>query len=272
MTKELILPEGVEKYYNRSLYKFIDIKGAIKSLENSNIQFTKPTALNDPLDCHENLIAIKDPNKFKLESYLKILNKRPLNEWKKIIELYPKYDLEANFTKIIKENKESIGVFSMSKYYDTPESYLVWAYYAQGHAGLCIEYQFPPDFLGQNRIMPLTVNYEEELTIVKTDLAGNYDMIPWVLKKSYVWRHEKEVRLVKLRINFNGDNYNRQPIPQEYITKIIFGANSDSQFIKNIKSALQKGKFNLSNIVFEQMKIDTGNFKLTPKPINIMTY
>ena len=120
--------------------------------------------------------------------------------------------------------------------------------------------------------MPLTFNYEEELTIVKTDLAGNYDMIPWVLKKSYVWRHEKEVRLVKLRINFNGDNYNRQPIPQEYITKIIFGANSDSQFIKNIKSALQKGKFNLSNIVFEQMKIDTGNFKLTPKPINIMTY
>ena len=67
------------------------------------------------------------------------------------MELYPKYNVDASFTEIIKKNKESIGVFSMSKHYDTPESYLVWAYYAQGHAGLCIEYEFPQDFLGQKR-------------------------------------------------------------------------------------------------------------------------
>ncbi len=80
MTQELILPEGVEKSYNRFLYKFIDQEGAVKSLENSTIQFTKPAALNDPLDCHENLIAIKDPNKFKQESYLKILKNKPFSE------------------------------------------------------------------------------------------------------------------------------------------------------------------------------------------------
>ena len=40
---------------SRILYKYLDIKGAIKMIGNSNLQFTNATQLNDPFDCHPKL-------------------------------------------------------------------------------------------------------------------------------------------------------------------------------------------------------------------------
>ena len=38
------------------LYKYLDFQGWLKMLENSNLQFTNATQLNDPFDCHPALI------------------------------------------------------------------------------------------------------------------------------------------------------------------------------------------------------------------------
>ena len=38
------------------LYKYLDAQGGLAMLENSNIQFTNATKLNDPFDCHPSLI------------------------------------------------------------------------------------------------------------------------------------------------------------------------------------------------------------------------
>ena len=33
-------------------YKYLDVKGGLAMLRNSNLQFTNSTRLNDPFDCH----------------------------------------------------------------------------------------------------------------------------------------------------------------------------------------------------------------------------
>ena len=33
-------------------YKYLDAKGGLEMLENSNLQFTNATKFNDPFDCH----------------------------------------------------------------------------------------------------------------------------------------------------------------------------------------------------------------------------
>lgn len=40
---------------NVRLYKYLDIKGGLAMLHNSNLQFTNSTRLNDPFDCHPSL-------------------------------------------------------------------------------------------------------------------------------------------------------------------------------------------------------------------------
>lgn len=51
---------------SRILYKYIDIEGAkwMLGMERKrkypNLQFTNPTQMNDPFDCHENLLDYSD--------------------------------------------------------------------------------------------------------------------------------------------------------------------------------------------------------------------
>ena len=41
---------------SKILYKYLDVKGAAMMLYYHNLMFTNATKLNDPMDCHQDLI------------------------------------------------------------------------------------------------------------------------------------------------------------------------------------------------------------------------
>ena len=45
---------------NVKLYKYLDVKGGLKMLQKSKLQFTNATRLNDPFDCHPAMFDFSD--------------------------------------------------------------------------------------------------------------------------------------------------------------------------------------------------------------------
>ena len=97
------------------LYKYLDFNGGLMMLQNSDIQFTNATQLNDPFDCHPSLIDFSN------------VPKEACRGWTpEIIE-----ELKRDpFRRI----REEAWICSLSKVYD---SILMWSYYSK-HKGICI--------------------------------------------------------------------------------------------------------------------------------------
>ncbi|WP_372751370.1 DUF2971 domain-containing protein [Labilibaculum sp.] len=274
ISKELqqILSEEI-KLYEGPFYKFIDFESAKISLSLNNIRFSTPDTLNDPLECCTELLKIKDPEKFKEDTY-RNLSKREMNPLKKIglIENFPKYmklyNVKKDFSKILSNSIREIGICSFSKHYTKDTDYLLWSHYTKGHKGICIEYDFDSKFLQENRFIPILVNYKNQLDSYEIDFKkGSNDLLPWSVQKlKKIWAYEDEVRLI---------NYNLQPdcygkyhpsIKKAFVSKIIFGCNCSKANMECIFKILSDKKYDLKKIKFEKMKLNSEQ-KLKPKEI-----
>lgn len=47
--------------YLGTVYKYIDQRGAVESLRNGTLKFTKASKTNDPFECHPGLLELKNP-------------------------------------------------------------------------------------------------------------------------------------------------------------------------------------------------------------------
>ena len=97
------------------LYKYLDVKGGISMLYNSDLMFTNATQLNDPFDCHPCLIDFSNVPKEKCKGW------------------------GADVIKMIESSRyvdyrDKTWVCSLSKVYD---SLLMWSYY-NAHRGVCV--------------------------------------------------------------------------------------------------------------------------------------
>ena len=97
------------------LFKYLDINGAKKMLNNSNLQFTNAMRFNDPFDCHPSLIDFSNVPPERCRGWSP-----------DIIRL-----LESDRYRRYREN---IWICCLSKLYD---SILMWSYYNQ-HKGVCV--------------------------------------------------------------------------------------------------------------------------------------
>ena len=161
------------------LYKYLDEKGGLMMLQNSNLQFTNATKFNDPFDCHP---ALFDYSNLPIEP----------NNW-------PPADFVTKMEENRMENlRNSIWISCFSKVYD---QLLMWAYY-NSHKGVCVglnkeavlkscQYKF----FGQMSPFFEDVTYKDILK--KPDyFRDRPSWIDLLTTKAKAWEHEQEVRLI----------------------------------------------------------------------------
>ena len=166
---------------NVKLYKYLDVKGGLKMLQKSNLQFTNATRLNDPFDCHPAMFDFSDA---------------PVNEYN-----WPPADFLKEKGKTDMENlRNSAWICSLSKLND---SVPMWAYYGN-HKGVCIGLDMEKTRKCLSRIicgiyqgaMEMEVHYRD--TIEKPNFFRDVgDYFHYLLSsKAKDWGHEQEVRLL----------------------------------------------------------------------------
>lgn len=164
------------------LYKYLDAKGGLMMLKNSNLQFTNATQLNDPFDCHPGLLDFSNV---------------PDNE---LTRVWGKERVALLKSNPHDQLHSQAWICSLSKVHD---SLLMWSYYSK-HSGVCLGLDmvkvrkylsglFCEIYVGAEE---LEVQYKEILD--KPDsFNSSEDLFHYQLStKAKDWEHEKEVRLV----------------------------------------------------------------------------
>ena len=248
------------------LFKYLDAKGGLAMLQNSNIQFTNATKLNDPFDCHPSLI---DFSQVPAER-TKVWSKEDI------------IGLEANR---FERNRDNTWLCSLSKNYD---SLLMWSYY-NCHKGICIGIDMEKADKYLSRIwgsiilgyIKFEVQYKD--IIEKPDFfKREQDLWSYQLStKGKAWEHEQEVRLVIVDPSGMTPCY----VPSELKNKEIIdykeirfvpklgGECYDSVYLGvNINDEKRKEIINAAKnlnpeIKIYQMKADANAFKLQTEQI-----
>lgn len=164
------------------LYKYLDAKGGLMMLKNSNLQFTNATQLNDPFDCHPGLLDFSNV---------------PDNELTRIWGKERIALLKSNPHELL---RSQAWICSLSKVYN---SLLMWSYYGN-HKGVCIgidmakAWKYLSNLLCGIYVGAEMIEVEYKRIVEKPDYFNSFgDLFRYQLcTKAKEWEHEQEVRLV----------------------------------------------------------------------------
>jgi hypothetical protein len=144
--------------------------------------------------------------------------------------------------------RHSVGIYSLSR---TPTDELMWAHYAESHAGFCIEYDLERLMLeARTQWTRLDVVYSEEPpTLAIEDLirAPNPEVATAKLVgcKSKRWSYEDEVRLITASA---GVNHYARPA----VTGIFFGCRCSDETIERVRIALAGRAHTYARVVYPE--------------------
>lgn len=174
------------------------------------------------------------------------------NFFEKIIALE-----KTNSSKPLKESFNSLeikisecSIFSLSKDYSINS---LWAYYADNHKGICIEYDLE-GLISKNKPMyqHFDINYvDNPLGISIDDVLSENIFKMTIGTKELSWSNEKEYRIIS---DINGKNHHRS----DAIKSIFFGLHTP----KNEKEDLMRTLAN-RGIQFKQICKDNDCYKLS---------
>jgi hypothetical protein len=203
-------------------------------LENK-IYCTCPLDFNDPFDCRPRVVVGNTPKELKeahkvVEDILKKRTSfdRPSRkiEAKKIIQ---EIDKSVGIAEQFEELLGRAGVYCLTSKRD---NLLMWAHYADGHKGFCLEFTTNPSGSFFSNAEP--VSYRKEYPVVKA-FAANTDI--WgkecFLTKSIDWAYEEEWRLTSRETG-------HLEFPPELLTGIIFGCKINTDHIGMINEWIDK--------------------------------
>ena len=215
---------GNKKAFNR----------AIEGLRNNYFWASSIDQLNDPCE------GITNKNVFK-KQYRNISRFLGFKEDRHMQLLDENADEVLSFG-------EKMGIFSSSKTYLNE---LLWAHYANGHKGFCIEYDL--EYLvktdGGNGVFSLGVIYSRKppkidlLDIIKTGQNGVIHKNGFY--KSNSWKYEQEHRLIT---NIIGENY----YDPRAIKSIYFGLLISDKHKNAIREALSGKSVRFYQIVLQK--------------------
>lgn len=220
-------------------------------LEKGEIWFSKPSAFNDPFDCHLSF----DDGFNEQDAYNFLLKKGlPTKEIKKVLKIYKNNPEELEKLKSI-SSTELFRIFCLSKVRD---NILMWSHYAKNHTGICIglkihHYQNTiciqsnlgqiKNYLDSDGLLPgLYVNYTDNYPVpLNLFNRTSEDIQPFFLNKSKLWEYEQELRFLLLENNYI---YKDKPIkiPQIEIGEIIFGVNSNEKMEKEVLTIIENNE------------------------------
>lgn len=246
----------------KTLIKFYScVDGSrIASLIEDKIWLANATTFNDPFDCVMNFSFETDksisPQDRLLDSFIQeklssCMTSKCRSEWEKREESF----------------RKKIG-FAYVSCFSEPEqltSLLMWAYYASGHKGYCVEYEMSAVRKGSMRdIFP--INYSSTYVTQQLIDEKGYSqsevwqfMFDYAFTKSSEWEHEKEWRIGHSDPNDRKGYF----VPFVPPKNIYFGCKSSEEDILTIKTTLKDRP-----IGFYQMQPIKGQYRLEAVKIN----
>lgn len=176
-------------------------------------------------------------------------------------------DVENIYEGIKDFTRTRCGIYSLSK---DVRNELLWAYYANGHKGLCIEYDSEVIMESYNygldpksnysKSFPLVhridVDYSDSYPILKQEYLQNNDCMIPILKclvgtKSRRWEQEAEVRLIFNKFGFTELDYRA-------VTGIYFGVNFGDELEKDMVMKKLQGR----GIKYYKMAFESNSYKM----------
>lgn len=262
-----LVQSGIESgKYPKRLYKYRTLESAVRSLSKPSIYLSSVLKFNDPYEGHFEL----DPNNTEQEwldfitRYRMVVPVQAQPYAQRLSKDYMK--AESIQMKAIKNVLGKCGVFCFST---KNKSLLMWSYYSEDHAGVCVEYDPSKDAQLRNILLP--VKYSNDF------VKFNYLRQPEratdaILQKAKCWAHEKEFRIV--RKDEAGSIIKLNP---QAITSVIFGCNFDFGSDKETKkhARLRKRLIKLlkmpkyKHVKIKQCELLPNKYKLRLKSIKL---
>ena len=236
--------------YGKTIYKYRAIdKYTLESLIHHELYFSSPKKFNDPHDCHIPIKSDISKDGF-IKHYMKLGNDKTI-----ITEAIKNH--EGGYEEFLQKWCEDINVGKIAKVccFSKKNNIIpMWAYYADSFRGICLGFDPKKDL--DLFIPPVVVNYPEDNQFPNTDFFQNDISLDLIYTKSNHWRHEEEVRVVKL--NNPNNLYKYKP---ESLTEIVFGYSTPKKDIDTIMQITKSLSINYkilskSNGTFEYTVID----------------
>lgn len=253
-----------------SLYRFASFdadKHYEELIRDNRLYFAQPSEFNDPFECKIAPDFTLYTREIWQSVYRKLadeeiaLNREPffgeiINQDIDYMLENPKHHIESfrsMFNLLL-----GICCFSEKK-----DNLLMWAHYAKGHRGICLEFNGPmmqSHFLSYQRRIGQTifltpVRYEREYPLLSLPLE---DLVTWsqtvYTTKSTIWKYEKEWRLIYLYGGKEKPRYNDSILKNIYLG--VGCGNTEINIIRElIKNKSPKPKLYKGRMADFQFKI-----------------
>ncbi|MFC2152687.1 DUF2971 domain-containing protein [Bacteroidota bacterium] len=250
----------LEKYDNKIFYKYLDIDGGIKMLDNKTLKFSMPSEFNDPYDIYEGLLDFNNVNYFGEEVFEK--HKNRLNrKQRRIYKSRSNRETENILRNAVSVLKNNIGICCLSEIND---EILMWSHYSKKHTGICIGIEIDIKEFAKNKIFFFPVNYvvKYESKYFGSDKnERDKSLIYWTKTKYLKWKYEKEVRLIDFEY-FNHHKSGLYNIEKSKIKEVYFGTNIDKDKKKKIIKIINSFD---TKPAYYQMELKNDEFSLTRK-------
>jgi hypothetical protein len=142
----------------------------------------------------------------------------------------------------------------------------MWAYYAEGHRGICICFKCEESPFFDNKLF--NVKYDDDTVEFEIDLndMGNELFLRQVSTKARCWRYEGEYRIVNPPSSLHkSDGYGLKAFPANLIEGVIFGLKTSPEHKKEIIKIIEQinGQINLYQAVpvDGQLKIKIADYE-----------
>ena len=222
-------------------------------LQDRLLRFTQPGALNDPFECIP-IVAEIDVKMFVegvVERNTPLLELRYAHDkaaLKRLRKAIPqvKADFKRRYTenpeylpnlfleKYLAHANQRIGIFSLSRRWN---STLMWAHYAQAHAGFCVGYNADSPFFSRESDDCRDVGTVERVDYnserMSFDISSKVDIdVRLFHRKSADWGYEEEERLVrelqkaKKTVSASPFDIHLFEVPHSAIAELIYGVNA----------------------------------------------
>ena len=245
------------------LYKYQSFSTlTLSNLAKRTLWFSSPKDFNDPLDCGLYVIdgnVLASDAKRAFDYYRQRADDRAAFE----ARYAPNGVLTSEFaTELAKGAQGALNDIikdqrGVACFATTPTSLLLWAHYADGHRGFCLEFDTAAEFFGKAR----PVSYTQTVPVLKavdfmTDRPASDLFEAIFLTKSQHWSYEEEWRIVhkEPRTAYTYD--------WKVLTGIYLGAAMPDVHKEIIALVLRNSPTQL-----HQMELDRGSFAVRAVPV-----
>ena len=280
------------------LYKYVPAE-RIDILQNLQIRFTQPNAMNDPFEARPDSYITREGKAGELAD---VIQQSPISIWSAgrtatqaemtraayadsveqnpdcAEQIYKREGIQIPLDEITKkvydEVYNRVGILSLS---ETPDNLLMWAHYAEGHRGFVLMFDGSHDFFKGDRPVagfekPKRVEYSSDRPRMKIN-DPNMPAIffikgsPWTYERE--WRYLKEIEDADVLCQ----QTNALPValfhvPPKCILGVILGCYRDQELEDKIL-ALRCERPGLQHLRIYRMRASKKHYQLAREEIEI---